>query len=413
MVSDIVFRDATSADAEAVASVVGAAFGWPAGSDRGRHLAASLATPGWTWRVAEQGGGLIAALRVTHSPLRVGEGYIVKADVGEVAVAPACQGRGVGTALMQNTVRWLQTQDCDFTRLGGLVRFYARFGYVPFTRRYVEFYLRPGVGAGAATARAAYLEEPALSSVVTPATEADRQRCRELDLACNGWRVGALADSSGATPGANALVYREGDRVLAWLQMSEFPIDRTEFESRLTISGGAWEPGRPEALAALVAQVLRQAHERGHERVSARLPFDPSLFAALTAAQLPYKAVELHEAAAATMVRVLNLRSLFAHLLPELRRRWRQADLPLDANVGIETAGQTVALSLAPGRLTLVDEPAALRVSLPQPAFLAMALGLHAPACQIASLAPGTPPRLAFLLDVLFPQQLTVSGTWG
>jgi len=128
---------------------------------------------------------------------------------------------------------------------------------------------------------------------------------------------------------------------------------------------------------------------------------------------LPYKAVELHEAGAATMVQVLNLRSFFEHLLPELDRRWREADLPLAADITIETAGQMVTLLLHPGHVTLGNEPAQTKVSLESPALLALTLGLHAPSYLLERGIWECHPRLAILLGVLFPEQLATSGTWG
>lgn len=411
-VTEIRFRDASPEDADAVVAIVAAAFGFDAGSDRWRHVEEAYHSPTHHWRLGERDGRVVAALYVARSRLRVGQGYLVKGDVGDVAVDPLLHGQGVGTAMMQDTVAWMRRQDYDISRLGGLVRFYSRFGYEPFVRRYVEFYLRPGVGAGAATAHPAYLEEPAQSHVY-PLEAADWPQCRAIDEECNAWRTGAFLDGGGGSPPAQALVFREGDQVQAWLSLVEHPIDRTEFESRLTIGGGAWRRGRADALAALVAHVLRLGHARGHDHISARLPFDTELFTALTAAELPYKAVELHEAAAATMVQVLNLRSLFEHLLPELERRWRAADLCLNDTITVIVGEQQVTLALRPASLAIGAGPVARRVVLACPAMVAMALGLQAPSYLLggAVLPPDT--RTALLLGVLFPQQLATSGTWG
>jgi hypothetical protein len=169
-------------------------------------------------------------------------------------------------------------------------------------------------------------------------------------------------------------------------------------------------------MAALVAHVLRLAHDRGHERVCARLPFDPALFAALTAAGLPYKAVELHEATAATMVQVLNLASCFEHLLLELERRWHLTGLPVrmnSMNIGLEVAGQQVLLQLAPGAVGLAEDGAAdVGLSLTQSELLALALGLHSSSYVLHQRLQRC-PQVAAALAVLFPEQLSVSGVWG
>ena len=233
--SGLVFRKGVEADKHAVMSVVAAAFRVPTGSDRWYHLAEGFTARGRTWRVAERDGELVAALRVSRDVLRVGEGHVVKGDVGEVAVKPEAQGQGIATALLRDTVAWMRDSQFDFSRLGGLVRFYSRFGYVPFVRRYVEFYLRAGVGAGAATIAPSYLNAPARNHVFPLATDQQRQHCHETATGWNGWRAGALLESRAPSRGNDVLLYREGDNVLAWVQLAEFPTDRTEFESRLTM----------------------------------------------------------------------------------------------------------------------------------------------------------------------------------
>ena len=74
----------------------------------------------------------------------------MKADVGHVSVHPDYQGQGFGSALMRHCVKWLRHAGYDIARLGGLVRFYSRFGWERLPRRYFEFPIRE-VKAGAQT----------------------------------------------------------------------------------------------------------------------------------------------------------------------------------------------------------------------------------------------------------------------
>ena len=128
---------------------------------------------------------------------------------------------------------------------------------------------------------------------------------------------------------------------------------------------------------------------------------------------MPYKAVELHEATAATMVQVLNLASCFEHLLPELERRWQLAGLPVRMNIGLEVAGQQVLLQLAPAAVGLAEDGAAdVGLSLTQSELLALALGLHSSSYVLHQRLQGC-PQVAAALAVLFPEQLSVSGVWG
>ena len=80
-------------------------------------------------------GELVAALRLEYwnfagkLPGQARKGV----HVGEVAVRPEYQGCGVGTLLMEHTVRLLRNSvpRPDFAFLGGYTGFYRRFGFLP------------------------------------------------------------------------------------------------------------------------------------------------------------------------------------------------------------------------------------------------------------------------------------------
>ncbi|MEI6500153.1 MAG: N-acetyltransferase, partial [Armatimonadota bacterium] len=87
--------------------------------------------------------GIVACARLQRHWLWTGTGKVLKGDVGHVAVIPEAQGRGYGTDLMQRISPHLQANGCHLARLGGLMKFYARFGYEPFLRRYVHIPVQP------------------------------------------------------------------------------------------------------------------------------------------------------------------------------------------------------------------------------------------------------------------------------
>lgn len=77
----------------------------------------------------EKDGKLAGTIKNEFSLLRYGSELLVKADVGEVAVAPGLQGKGLGTEMMNDNNAFLKESGADLSRLGGLCSFYSRFGY--------------------------------------------------------------------------------------------------------------------------------------------------------------------------------------------------------------------------------------------------------------------------------------------
>lgn len=417
---NVTIREAQVADQESILAVLYAAFQVPVNSiqqQQRQELLHQLQPEGpRLWRVLEVEGTVAGALCVTRSRLQVGAGWLVKGDVGEVSILPEWQGRGLGSALMIDTVAWLRDHDYDFSRLGGLLQFYSRFGYTPFPRRYIEFALRPTVGAGVATFKPAYLEKVEDAHILPLTTPEEWQQCQALWTACHGGRTGELLDRPGAgdaypTSGIH-LLYRDAGEILAYLRGAEYAIDRTEFESRLSITGAAYAPGKAAALAALIRHILYSAYSQGHDHVSARLPFDPTLFAALTAANIPYKAVELHEAVAGNLIQVLNLHSFFAHLLPELKNRWLAAQPQPPNALSITCADQTVTLALDAQGVSIVPEPHTMPLAVPQATLLALALGLRGPSYLLSTVEPRPTLKLQYLFAILFPEQQVAAGNW-
>lgn len=72
-----------------------------------------------------------------YSPVHIGAGddALPGAGLGPVAVLPAMQGRGIGTALIEAGHRHLREQGCAFVVVLGEPAFYSRFGFEPAGRR--------------------------------------------------------------------------------------------------------------------------------------------------------------------------------------------------------------------------------------------------------------------------------------
>jgi len=416
-------RTATPADAEAVGLVTQEAFG---GSHAGWVAEACRRTPE-AWRVLEHNGRIVSVCQIQLHPLRIGRCQINKGDVGHVSTLPEFQGRGFGSELMRDTIGYLKEAGCQIGRLGGLIAFYSRFGWVPFARRYYEFPLEPA-RAGVRTLQPdEYLQPPkGFRGFVVPFDPVRHHEARaRLHEAFNRDRTGAAVVTFGEPPKRHEakpddtglrLACEMGGELAGYVFAFARPQDHTAFEAQVEIGEVAFDYGKPEALGALVAQVLRVAYQRGAKRVTGRLPFDERVESALRAAGIPYHLVEIHTAPASNMIRIVDLLGLLKRIASELEAR-------LAASAVAEWEGE-LAFCLDDAQSAVVESkggsmgvwdwtPGEFRVNLDQATVLKLVLGLRS-FSECARVNSVTDARIATeVCNALFPRQATASGVWG
>jgi predicted N-acetyltransferase YhbS len=141
-------RPARAGDEDAVLAVVGAAFA-DATRDAGEELA--IVTRTWATRrtlrvielVADDEGAVVAHLQA--APGRLDGKACPVAGVAPVCVAPAAQGRGVGTALVRALLDAADDAGWPLLVLLGDPAYYGRFGFEPAARHGLH-YAPAGVG---------------------------------------------------------------------------------------------------------------------------------------------------------------------------------------------------------------------------------------------------------------------------
>lgn len=428
-----VFRQGTFQDSGRIFEVMARAFKIEKDSPKyAARKKEAEESPG-TFRLLELDGQVVCIVRILRQPMAVGRTAIIKGDVGEVSTDPDFQGRGLMTECMNDCVRWMGENGYDVSRLGGLVHFYSRFGYVPFPRNYVEFPLTSMSAAGrvqSARETMAPLDAgPGLVRHYRPQTDGPWRRW--LSWRFNKDRTGAHVSESDSEPSAPAaiapsppespqqlmsnpieLVYERDGRIFGFVSVVERPQEHSDFEAKVEIGSAAFDFTEPKVAGILVNHVLHIALERGAGRVTSRLPFDPKLYDSLAAGNVRFHTMSLHGAFASNMIRIINLYSLFQRIQPELDNRlsaagvtgWRGA---LDLSVG----DQTVGIEIGAG-VKVVEAPrgAAASIALGQADLMRLVLGL----CSAREMIRGTADaRLLAILDILFPHQPTASGLWG
>ncbi len=128
-------RVATSADEPAIAAAVTAAFGPDEGPVVTRLVAALRASPAWdpalSFVAVSASGEVIGYVLATRSLLDAPRRLVDVLVLSPLAVAPAHQGRGVGSRLMRHALAVMQDRPEPLVFLEGSPAFYPRFGFQP------------------------------------------------------------------------------------------------------------------------------------------------------------------------------------------------------------------------------------------------------------------------------------------
>jgi putative acetyltransferase len=123
----LIIRPETAADHEAVRKVNDEAFGGPIEAKIVAAIRASdRYVPGLSL-VAESGGQTVGHVISSYVDVEPGARRVLQ--VGPLAVLPAHQRRGIGTALMEETIRLADARAEPLLLIEGDPRYYERFGF--------------------------------------------------------------------------------------------------------------------------------------------------------------------------------------------------------------------------------------------------------------------------------------------
>ena len=125
-------RPETPGDATGIAGLTSAAFlAAPHTSHTEAQIVDALRGAGWlaVSLVAESAGELVG--HVACSPVAVSDGSAGWYGLGPIAVLPARQGEGIGSALMHAALQALRAQGAAGCVLLGEPGYYQRFGFRP------------------------------------------------------------------------------------------------------------------------------------------------------------------------------------------------------------------------------------------------------------------------------------------
>ncbi|MDA0711431.1 MAG: GNAT family N-acetyltransferase [bacterium] len=407
--SGIEFRRAIKKDAGEVLHVMAQAFGRGLGSEKYERDKERLARDIDAHWVLIQEGVIVGAVHVRREEIQVGRAIVAKADVGEVCIAPDCQGEGLGTVLMQMVVEQLRADGYSLSRLGGYRRFYERFGWVPFPRGYIDFPLQGLTSRGGFTDPVSYLNRPEEDARIRAYDGCrDAVACKALYAAFNAGRTGAVPKRLFGAGAENPwkVVYEVDGAVRAYVFASLNASPQTQFSAAVSISDGACDLGDIRPLGATLRYVLREAAIAGAESVRARLPLDPLLYDLYRDSSCGFVPSLWQSSEGGNMFQVLSLRGLFEAIANELAERLQTAE-QVPGKIVLRVREETIGLDWDGDRVT-VGEGNGDGVMLGQDGVMKMVLGL----VPVEQVVEGTRADVA-LLRAAFPVQGTATGVWG
>lgn len=209
-------------------------------------------------RVALVDGELAGALRLTTEVIRLGEARLKMGGLGWVATAQEHRHKGVASALIQGTLRYMRAHGYHVSMLFGIPNFYHRFGYTTTLADY--FVTLDAVEAARASTQ--YVLERALKPGDLPALQRIHA-ASDADVACSLLRSSAhLTNRWQKIKDAEVLTNARG-------KMIAYSVGRADNGVWLVSEAGIDSPATGPAL---IAHCARRAQEAEHGTLRFAVP---------------------------------------------------------------------------------------------------------------------------------------------
>jgi GNAT superfamily N-acetyltransferase len=359
---------------------------------------------------------LVACARIRRDWLWVGASRVSKGDVGHVAVLPEAQGRGYGTTLMQRVIPHLRDSGFHISRLGGLMKFYTRFGYEPFPRRYVQIPVQPLDYdlKGCRWADLHAIPDAIADNLKYYNPSRHALAVHDLRLRFGRHRSGSpVLDETPPPPTTDGVnlkgldwVYEVQGKVVGFLRGGHGLVNADDTAPSFRLDDFAYDCEHPEAVEALVKTLMWRAIHEAPTVISCRLPYDERLFNALTAAGIAFDVVEMRQSVDGNMMQVVDLPGTLEAIRPELLRRLENARTPLwRGRVRFQLPGQRGVLELGG------QEEAVVRCN--HADFIKLLFGIVGFGEEMPHLSAELTAEQRLTLGVLFPRTACASGAWG
>lgn len=253
--------------------------------------------------------------------IKFGKAYLLCGDVGYVAVSNELQGKGLGTRLMEDNSRYLTENGFHIARLGGLHRFYSRFGYIPVTSRYWQFSIRD-IKAG--TKKFSFEDITKISSedlkyIKEMDKISDWKECMEIEEMCHYDSFGyeslkspliSLQLNRKFDEEIKRFVYQKEKKILAFIMIYNWEV----------LFSYGYIPEYYNEFVALLKYVLTEAKNEGKTAVKALFSQDDKLADIFLKNNIGFEIIEHYDAIAGNMIKVVDIEKTIEALTPEIAR---------------------------------------------------------------------------------------------
>lgn len=370
--------------------------------------------------VLEENKKIIGTCHIRKDKLKIGKAVIIKGDVGYVSILPEYQGRGYGSKLMKEAVLWMKKKKYDISRLGGLIDFYKRFGYIRFPRRWIEFTIGQKVPAGASfiEENEIPIEDKFVKSIRPFDPKKDTISYIKLVKKFQSRYNGSLITGKSKNVSINPIffVFVEKGKVVGYLSGCRYEKSVSGIGAECEIYDIGYEREKPYVLQSLIKYINNFAFKEGISRMTARLPFDPEIIKLLTEIPIRFQVIENYGGKAGNMIQIINIQSLFQRLSPELEDRLKNSvNISYKGVLEIKIEKDSVQLEIDKGHIKVVEgKKPSISIEIPEFYLIQLILGLLSFE-EIRDLfykEKLTSHEVA-LLNTLFPRRLVYSGYWG
>ena len=192
--------------------------------------------------------------------------------------------------------------------------------------------------------------------------------------------------------------------------------DFSEFEAKITINEVGYKKDKQTVIGHFIKYLYNYSLKNKMKRITARVPFDPQIKEQLLKIPVNFKIIEIYGGKSSNMLQIINLKSLFTKLVPELENRlhnslasnWRGT---VEINIGKDN----VKFFIGNGKIRLLNEILAeLKIVIEEYYLLELVLGLvsFGEIKQLLNEKIELTPVTESLLNDLFPRKLVGSGNW-